>query len=273
MKQFGICALSALLLLSACGGGRYAASEKIYQKKAEAFAENYAAAPVAGQLDQVRTPNKEWVATVNFGTRKPNYVILHHTAQNSTDHTIRTFHNERVGVSAHYVIGRDGKVVQMLNELYRAHHAGVGKWGNDTDLNSSSIGIELDNNGTTDPWPDVQIQALIQLLQHLKASYKIPQANFIGHADIAPGRKIDPIHFPWQTLANAGFGFWYGRQLETPPSGFDPKLALRVIGYDVTRLDMAIIAFKIHYIQTGTPTGTLSAEDLKILYAIFKQYL
>src|SRR5690606_13992579 len=106
-----------------------------------------------------------------------NYVMIHHTAQRSVEQKVRTFHNADVGVSSHYVIGRDGKVVQMVNDCYRAHHAGAGKWGNDTDLNSSSIGIELDNNGLTDPWPDEQINALIQLLGLLKQKYNIPQAN------------------------------------------------------------------------------------------------
>ena len=217
--------------------------------------------------------DKEWIASTNFGMRKPNYVMIHHTAQNSTEHTVRTFHNEKVGVSSHYVIGRDGKIIQMVNDYYRAHHAGAGRWGNDTDLNSSSIGIELDNNGTTDPWPEVQIQALIRLLNYLKETHRIPQANFIGHMDYAPTRKIDPSRFPWKTLADAGFGYWYEEPLEEPPADFNPELALRLIGYDIKNKDAAIKAFKQHYIQQNTNNAELSAEDLKILYAIFKKFL
>src|SRR5690606_24419365 len=148
--------------------------------------------------------DKEWMASTNFGVRNPNYVMIHHTAQNSTEHTVRTFHHEKDGVMSHYVIGRDGKIVQMVNAYYRAPQAGAGKWGTETDLNSSSIGIELGNNGTTDTWPEVQIRALISLLQYLKETYRIPQANFIGHMDYAPTRKIGPSRFPWKTLADAG---------------------------------------------------------------------
>lgn len=263
----------SVLFLSACAGGKYAATEKIYREQSKEFSELYKETPPTGQLDRVIVPSKEWIASVNFGVRKPNYVVLHHTAQSSTEHTVRTFHNQKVGVSSHYVIGRDGKVIQMVNDLFRGHHAGISKWGNDTDLNSSSIGIELDNNGTTDPWPTVQIDALIRLLQKLKETYKIPQANFIGHMDVAPGRKIDPSRFPWKRLADAGFGFWYGDKLETPPENFDPKLALRIIGYNVTELDVAIKAFKLHYIQEDTTTAVLNENEQKILYAIFKQYL
>ncbi|HLT87721.1 N-acetylmuramoyl-L-alanine amidase [Sphingobacterium arenae] len=273
MKNIYILLFGGAILLSSCGGGKYAVTEKIYKEKAKEFAELYQEAPVTGQLEKAAVSEKEWIASVNFGVRKPNYVVLHHTAQNSIEQTVRTFHNQKVGVSSHYVIGRDGKVIQMVNDLYRGHHAGVSRWGNDTDLNSSSIGIELDNNGTTDPWPDIQINALIGLLRYLKETYKIPQANFIGHMDVSPGRKIDPSRFPWKTLADQGFGYWYDDHLETPPESFDPKLALRIIGYNVNNLDAAIKAFKTHYIQKDTTTAVLNAEELKILYAIFKKYL
>ncbi|SMG47210.1 N-acetylmuramoyl-L-alanine amidase [Sphingobacterium psychroaquaticum] len=264
---------AAMLFLSACGGGKYAATEKVYKKKAKEFSGVYKEAPVTGQLEKIATPDKEWIASINFGIRKPNYVMIHHTAQDSLGQTVKTFHSVKAGVSSHYVIGRNGKVVQMVNDLYRGHHAGAGRWGNDTDLNSSSIGIELDNNGTTDPWPAAQVDALVALLQYLKDTYKIPQANFIGHMDYAPTRKNDPSRFPWKVLADKGFGYWYDDYLEAPPVGFDPRLALRVIGYDVKNLDAAIKAFKIHYIQKNTNTATLEEQDLKILYSIFKKYL
>lgn len=262
-----------LSTIASCGGGKYTATEKVYKKKAKEFAKLYSEAPVTSQLEKINVLEKEWIGTINLGTRKPNYVMIHHTAQDSLAQTVKTFHSARAGVSSHYVIGRNGKVVQMVNDLFRGHHAGAGKWGNDTDLNSSSIGIELDNNGTTDPWTDVQIDALIQLLAYLKETYKIPQANFIGHMDYAPTRKNDPSRFPWKKLANAGFGYWYDEYLETPPANFDVKLALRVIGYDVKNLDAAIKGFKHHYIQTETNSANLNENDLKILYSIFKKFL
>ena len=221
----------------------------------------------------MRSTDKEWIASTNFGLRKPNYVVIHHTAQKSLDQTIKTFHNEKVGVSSHYVIGRDGKVVQMVNDYFRAHHAGLGKWGNDSDLNSSSIGIELDNDGLTDPWTEVQINALLNLLATLKENYKIPQANFIGHMDLAPTRKNDPSRFPWDRLAANGYGFWYDGNLEMPPVGFDVKLALRIIGYDVKDLAAAIKAFKLHYVQGDSKTADMNDQEMKILYAIFKKFL
>ena len=265
--------LLATAFIASCGGGKYAETEKVYKKKAKEFATLYRETPVNSQLEKINSTDKEWIGSINFGIRKPNYVMIHHTAQDSLAQTVKTFHSARAGVSSHYVIGRDGKIVQMVNDLYRGHHAGAGKWGNDTDLNSSSIGIELDNNGLTDPWPDVQIEALINLLQYLKDSYKIPQANFIGHMDYAPTRKNDPSRFPWKKLADKGFGYWYDDYLEMPPANFDVRLALRVIGYDVKNLDAAIKGFKHHYIQQDTQTANLTENDLKILYSIFKKYL
>lgn len=263
--------LFAAVLATSCGGGKYATTEKVYKKKAKEFAELYREAPVTSQLEKINSLEKEWIGSINFGVRKPNYVMIHHTAQDSLAQTVKTFHSAKAGVSSHYVIGRDGKIVQMVNDLYRGHHAGAGKWGNDTDLNSSSIGIELDNNGITDPWTDVQINALIKLLSYLKDTYKIPQANFIGHMDYAPTRKNDPSRFPWKKLAEAGFGYWYDEYLETPPANFDVRLALRVIGYDVKNLDAAVKGFKQHYIQKETNTAILNENDLKILYNIFKK--
>lgn len=149
----------------------------------------------------------EFVGTVNFNLRKPDFVILHHTAQESVEQTIRTFSLPHTQVSAHYLIGKDGKVYQLLNDYLRAWHAGNSRWGKVTDMNSHSIGIELDNNGS-EIFPPEQIGSLLILLDSLKANYRIPTENFIGHSDIAPTRKQDPsVHFPWKILADRGSEF------------------------------------------------------------------
>lgn len=189
----------------------------------------------------------EWISTVNFNLRKPNFVIIHHTAQDSIQQTIKTFTLTRTQVSAHYVIADDGSVVQMLNDYLRAWHAGNGSWGKNTDINSSSIGIELDNNGI-EPFSEAQITTLISLLSKLKKDYNIPAQNIIGHSDIAPTRKQDPSAlFPWKTLAENGFGLWPNDPLPAAPENFNIEQGLRIIGYDTQNLSAAIIAFKRHY--------------------------
>ena len=272
-KSFSISAFSLVLILSACGSSKYAATEKIYKEKAKDFSKIINTTPPVGQLyDSLEASNQEWIGSVNFGIRKPNFVVIHHTAQDSLAQTINTFFSTKAGTSAHYVISREGKVVHMVNDYLRANHAGVSKWGKDTDLNSSSIGIELDNNGLTDPWPDAQINSLLKLLATLKKNYGIPTANFIGHADYAPSRKPDPNNFPWKTLAKKGFGYWYDDILQMPPVDFDTTAALRIIGYDVKNLGAAITAFKRHFVGTDL-SPKLTDPDKLVLYNVYKKYL
>ena len=260
------------IVISSCGAGKYAATEKIYKNKTTEFAKIIQSTPPIGQLyDTLNPTNQQWIGSVNFGIRKPNFVILHHTAQDSLMQTVKTFHSTKAGTSAHYVVSRDGKVVQMVNDYLRSNHAGVSKWGKDTDLNSSSIGIELDNNGTTDVWTDAQINSLIKLLTTLKKKYNIPTANFIGHADIAPKRKPDPNKFPWKKLAQNGFGFWYDDILKNPPVDFDTTNALKLMGYDTSDIGATITAFKRHFIQTDI-TPKLTPVDILVLYNVYTKY-
>ncbi|WP_316810591.1 N-acetylmuramoyl-L-alanine amidase [Pedobacter heparinus] len=261
-----------LFLLAACSTNKYAATNKVYKKQAKNFAETIKAAPPLNQaIDSLPVHPLSWVGSVNFGIRKPNFVVLHHTAQDSSAQTLKTFTLTRTQVSSHYVIGRDGKVFQMVNDYLRANHAGVSRWGNDMDLNSSSIGIEIDNNGR-EPYSDVQIKSLVTVLRALKKRYNIPTANFIGHADIAPGRKNDPRNFPWKKMAEAGFGYWYDDVLVMPPDDFDTVAALRIIGYNVKNLNAAIEAFKIHFVQTDI-SQVLTPADKLILFNVYKKYL
>ncbi len=254
-------------LISSCASNPYAPSNKIYKKQAKELAKTIR------QVPSVNSGENNWVGTTNFSLRKPNYVIIHHTAQKSTEETLKTFTLPKSSVSAHYVIGKDGKVYHMLNDYLRAWHGGVAKWGNVTDINSISIGIELDNDGFT-PFSEPQIQSLISLLTTLKKEYTIPVSNFIGHADIAPARKVDPnANFPWKKLSEHGFGYWPDTLLlDTVPGSFNPQEALRIIGYNTSNLTAAIGAFKLHFIQTDL-TAILTEEDKKVLFNLYKKYL
>ena len=272
---------------TACSSNRYARTNKLHDKQVKEVAESIqqplpAPLPALAESDTLKTDasdlylpeiagkrkDLDWVGTINFNMRKPNFIIIHHTAQDSLQQTLRTFTLKRTQVSSHYVVSRDGSVYQMLNDYLRAWHAGAGKWGKVTDMNSASIGIELDNNGR-EPFPAVQITRLLQLLDSLKSQYGIPAQNIIGHADIAPVRKQDPsVLFPWKTLAEHGFGIWYDTKLIDPPADFNPELALRIIGYDTQNLPAAIRAFKRHYIQSDV-SAEWTPYDLQVLYNLF----
>ena len=264
--------ISAVLLLMvlahSCNTSKYSATNKSYNKQARSLSKELTKQPQS--IDSAMMAG-EWVGTTNFGLRKPNFVIIHHTAQNSCDQTYYTFTLPRTQVSAHYVICKDGTVQHMLNDYYRAWHAGNAQWGNLTDVNSSSIGIELDNNGF-EPFTEAQINNLLLVLKTLKKNYNIPTANFIGHADIAPGRKVDPNRFfPWQQLAQNGFGNWYDTTGIQLPIVCDPIQSLRVIGYDTRDSTAAIKAFKLHFVPQDT-TALLNESDKKIIYNLSGKY-
>jgi N-acetylmuramoyl-L-alanine amidase len=261
-----------LVVLSACTTNKYAATNKIYKEKTKAFANTIKAMPpLMQQIDSIAPDQQSFIGSVNFGIRKPNFVIIHHTAQTSLDQTIKTFTLARTEVSAHYVVSRDGKVVHMVNDYLRSNHAGIGKWGNDTDLNSTSLGIELDNNGD-ESYSDAQIKSLLSLLGTLKKKYNIPAANFIGHADIAPKRKPDPNKFPWKVLAEKGYGLWYDAVLKMPPENFDAVVALRIIGYDTSNLNAAVTAFKRHFLPSETTPEITPALKL-VLFNLYPKYM
>lgn len=267
--------LTLLLILTmamaACSNNPYRATNKVYNKQAKAFAKSLRTPPVETYFSDSAKLPPYWVGTTNFNMRKPSFVIIHHTAQNSCEQTLKTFTLPRTSVSAHYVICKDGTLHQMLSDYMRAWHGGVSRWGNLTDINSASIGIELDNNGF-EPFDSLQLNSLLSLLARLKKEHGIPAANFIGHGDIAPTRKNDPNYrFPWKTLAEKGFGLWYDEQRAPVPDGFNPIIALRIIGYDVKDTTAAIRSFKRHFLQDTTKT--LNDIDRSVLYNLQKKYL
>lgn len=272
MKKLLVLLLTTAALYSCSPKNPYAATNKQYKAKVRQLAAALRSIPADSTLaDSMKLPSY-WVGTTNFGLRKPSYVIIHHTAQKSCEQTLKTFTLERTQVSAHYVICEDGTLYHMLNDYLRAWHAGNSKWGTMADINSSSIGIEIDNDGK-EVFSEAQINVLLGLLAKLKKTHGIAAANFIGHSDIAPTRKVDPnVHFPWKRLADNGFGLWYGDTTGiTVPVNFDSRSALRIIGYDISNLAAATEAFRRHFISVDAK-GELSEAEKKILYVLMEKY-
>ncbi len=212
----------------------------------------------------------EWQGSPNYNERKPNFVILHHTSDDSVAQALRTLADPLRSVSAHYLVGRDGSIIQLVDERARAWHAGESKWGGDTDLNSASLGIELDNNGR-EPFADAQIAALLRLLADIKERHHIPTANFLGHADVAPRRKADPSgYFPWKMLAEQGFGLWCDPPFAAPPPAFDAIMALRALGYDSSNPEAAIRAFNLHFLPEADASA-LGERSRDLLYCLYRK--
>ena len=141
------------------------------------------------------------------------FVIIHYTGMQSEIESIRRLKSKQSKVSCHYLIGKNGKITQLVKENKIAWHAGKSKWKNFTNLNKVSIGVELVNKGHDfgyEKFAKKQINCLISLCKKLKKKYKINKSNFLGHSDIAPLRKIDPGEkFPWRKLSKFHIGVWY----------------------------------------------------------------
>lgn len=221
----------------------------------------------------VRNPLAHWVPSPNHNQRQPVVIVLHHTDQESVQQSLDTLRSASSGgkVSSHYLVGRDGDLYQLVADDRRAWHAGPGRWGTITDLNSASIGIEIDNDGDS-PFSAAQIQALIQLLDDLCTRLGIPRSQIIGHGDLAPARKQDPSRFfPWQQLAEAGFGIWPDPAHGPAPEGFDPWLGLQALGYPLDDRGAAARAFHRRFRGSDSLPAELDREDARILYSLLQQ--
>lgn len=257
------------VLAAACSGNPYKPSNKIYKRQVKELLKPLSELPVNPVYNGKVTDYQ--IGTVNFNLRKPNYVIIHHTAQKSVEQTLKTFTISRTQVSAHYLIAKDGKIYHLLNDYLRAWHAGVARWGSISDINSSSIGIELDNDGLS-AFSEPQISALLALLKDLKVRYNIPTGNFIGHSDIAPRRKVDPSKFfPWERLAQQGYGYWPDAYVMPVSPGFRVLTALKGIGYDTRDSIGAMSAFRLHFMPNNSET-VISDSTLAILNNVSEKY-
>lgn len=201
-----------------------------------------------------------WTPSPNFDERRPNFVIIHQTTNDNSAHALRTLTDPQRKVSAHYLIDRDGTIYQLVDERNRAWHAGASYWGGLTDLNSASIGIELDNTGE-EAFPAPQVVVLLGLLSELQQRYQIPPQNFLGHGDVAPRRKQDPGRlFPWKILAEHGFGLWCEASEGALPVSFEPWLALQALGYEVADPAAAIRAYRRHFRQEESDAPLVGGE-------------
>lgn len=212
-----------------------------------------------------------WAPSPNHDIRRPVLIVLHFTDEHSVQQSLHTLQTANSGgpVSAHYLIGADGRIYQLVSDQLRAWHAGSGRWGTITDVNSASIGIELDNDGHS-AFAQPQIDSLLRLLTDLTDRLLIPRTQIIGHQDLAPTRKDDPGPlFPWKELAAAGFGRWPQGTLTDPPAGFDPWMALAVVGYPLGDRAAAMRAFHNHF--RGMGGDELDAQDKRILWNLVQQ--
>ena len=159
------------------------------------------------------------------GGMTPDLLLLHYTGMRSATTAVAWLARADSKVSCHYVIDVDGRITQQVPEALRAWHAGVSKWEGETDINSCSIGIEIQNPGHEmgyHPFPDEQMSAVVELGRDIVTRHRIVAQRVLGHSDVAPQRKIDPgDKFNWAVLATNGVGVWVE---PSQPRANDPGL-------------------------------------------------
>ncbi|WP_397601836.1 N-acetylmuramoyl-L-alanine amidase [Silvanigrella sp.] len=155
-------------------------------------------------------------------------LVFHYTALNQ-EKSLEVL--KKGGVSAHWLIPESGNsIYKLVAEDKRSYHAGISSWKRRTDLNDTSVGVEIvglgykcKNNPLSDQCPKVekiwyqftndQINMIVNLGKDIQQRYKIDPLCIVGHSDIAIGRKVDPgPYFPWKKLAENGVGAWVTEQ-------------------------------------------------------------
>jgi N-acetylmuramoyl-L-alanine amidase len=169
---------------------------------------------------------------------QPTYIVLHYTGMASGAAAVDWLCNPESKVSCHYLIDVDGSVVQMVSEDRRAWHAGVSSWNGCVDINSASLGIEIQNGGHNvglPLFPVLQMQSVARLCLDIMARYDMAPHDVLAHSDIAPGRKVDPGEaFDWEYLAKQGVG----QVVQSPAVGDAGSIAefqslLAALGYRI----------------------------------------
>jgi N-acetylmuramoyl-L-alanine amidase len=161
--------------------------------------------------------------SINFDVPKRSkklikFIIIHYTGMKNELLALNRLTDLNSKVSAHYFIKKDGKILNLVPDLYEAWHAGNSNWKNIQSLNRYSIGVEIQNSGHEnlyEKYSNKQMNSVKKLLRFLTKRYRVNCKNILGHSDIAPNRKKDPGEkFPWQILAKKKLAWWHSLDLK-----------------------------------------------------------
>jgi len=232
-----------------------------------------------------------------------NLLVFHYTVLNFSD-SIEQLTGPRV--STHYLVPdlndatyqalgfQSMRIFNLVDEKDRAWHAGMSAWQGHTHLNHSSLGIEIVNTANEaelvfPAFTKAQIQAVQTLALNILQRYpEITPTQVVGHADIAPYRKLDPgPQFPWYLLHQAGIGAWYDANTQkkyvnqynhTPLSQEKALQQLHQYGYDIApathqpaAFQQLIRVFQMHF-RPSCYDGKLDVETAAILSALVEKY-
>jgi len=237
---------------------------------------------------------KDKYKSPNYNNRvdgsKIDYIIIHYTGVDAPSQSIiKWFLDPLSKVSCHYFIDNNGTIYSLVNDYFRAWHAGKSYWNGCRDINSQSIGIELHNSGIEDFSGD-QINALLKLLKLLISKHSIERHNILGHSDVSVGRKIDPgIKFPWQFLNRSGIGVYsemgYTKKNisnikvadQTKPTIMSYQKKLIEIGFELSvsgiideQTKKVVVAFQTHW-RSELVDGKIDQNTISVIDDIHRK--
>ena len=251
-------------------------------------------------IGKFQVDSNSYVATGK--NERIQFIVVHYTATDNLG-SIKELTSSRV--SSHFLVldEEDNKIYSLVPLEQRAWHAGASSFRGRTNINDTSVGIEIVSDGIAkeyrnNPYPlydhyvefkPIQIEKTAQIIKYVAEKYNIPAKNIVAHSDIAPGRKKDPgAKFPWKELYDKyNIGAWYD---EADKQSFmneekfkatsirEIKDELRKYGYEVNRLDEwdkesknVVYAFQLHF-NPKNATGEMDLETFAILKALNKKY-
>jgi len=240
--------------------------------------------------------------SLSFGIRKKdsslNYIIIHYSAIKSYKEALSYLSERKNKVSSHFFINKSGEIFYLVDVINRAWHAGRSYWKGIIDINSESIGIEMDNSGhhyDFENYNPKQIKSLIRLLKYISKRFNINKQNVLGHSDISPYRKIDPgERFPWKKLNKNNLSFLPNKLLRNKKNKIERYLEKKIdnrnkkyrllymlnkIGYDIRaakkdkkKYYMLIKAYQMHYRQSLV-SGKLDLETYNLILSHYNEVL
>jgi len=195
------------------------------------------------------------------------FIIIHYTGMKKESAAIKRLQDPKSKVSSHYLIKRNGEIINLVPDLFEAWHAGVSSWKHFKSLNKNSIGIEITNPGHQHGYKKFskkQIFSLQKLLKILVKKYKIKKKYVLGHSDISPGRKKDPGEkFPWEKLAKNNLSFWHNLDQKKIKKFRKKNL--------ITRIDENLFLKNLYKIGYNDVKKCKSQKNIKYLVLAFQR--
>ena len=291
--------ISLLFLMVACSSTEKVVSSSSSSSRGSSVSRNQSTVRNMGKF---QVDSSSYVAIGK--NERIQFIVVHYTAIDNAASIKELTTNK---VSSYFLVldEDDNKIYNLVPLEQRAWHAGASAFRGRTNINDTSVGIEIVSDGIakefiSDPNPyhpydhyvdykPIQIEKVAQIIKYVAEKYNVPARNIVAHSDIAPSRKKDPgAKFPWKELYDKyNIGAWYDeadKQTFMDEEKFkatsirEIKDELRKYGYEINRFDEwdkeskdVVYAFQLHF-NPKNATGEMDLETFAILKALNKKY-